>query len=95
MSIIPDSLDTMARKIRAAMPDDLNDLSQDLKKNIRACMDATLARLDLVTREEFETQRELIARLSERVESLVAKLEAAAHADGSMPSGSARKTPKH
>ncbi|EQD76284.1 protein containing DUF526 [mine drainage metagenome] len=84
----------MARKIRAAMPDDLEDLSQDLRKNLRARIDGALTRLDLVTREEFEVQRELLVHITERIESLAAKIEAAGKTTGTADKGSARKNPK-
>ncbi len=90
MSILPDSLDTMARKIREALPDDLEELGQDLKKNLRARVDGALTRLDLVTREEFEVQRELVSRLTERIESLAVQIEATGKTP---PAGAAGRGP--
>ncbi|MHB1543560.1 MAG: accessory factor UbiK family protein [Gammaproteobacteria bacterium] len=66
----------------------------DLKKNFRARLDGALTRLDLVTREEFEAERELVTRLTERVESLAAKIEAAGETTGTTDKRSARKTSK-
>lgn len=72
--------------------DDLNDrlkavLAQspaaDLERNLRAMLGSALTRLDLVSREEFDIQRELLARTRARLEALekqVAELEAAAPA---------------
>ena len=50
----------------------------EIEKNLRALTTSALARLDLVTREEFEIQRELLARAREklaRLEARVAELE--------------------
>lgn len=51
----------------------------DIEKNVKAFMAQGFAKMDLVTREEFDVQRALVDSLRERVESLeaaVAKLEA-------------------
>lgn len=70
--------------------DDINDrlkavLAQspaaDLERNLRALLGSALTRLDLVSREEFDIQRELLARTRSRLEALekqVAGLESAA-----------------
>lgn len=53
----------------------------DLEKNLRAMLSGWFARLDLVSREEFDIQREVLARARARLEELerkVAELEAAA-----------------
>jgi BMFP domain-containing protein YqiC len=96
MATLSDSLDSVLCKIRQALPDDLEDLGRDLRKNLRARMNGALSRLDLVTREEFEAQRELATRLSERIEALTARLEEMGGRDksetGEAPS---RKTPRH
>ncbi len=50
----------------------------DVEKNMRAALEALVARLDLVTREEFEVQRAVLARtraLVEQLERQVAELE--------------------
>jgi len=46
----------------------------DLEKNLRALLASALGRLDLVTREEFDVQREVLARTRARLEKLEAKL---------------------
>ncbi len=50
----------------------------DIERNVRAMLNQTFQRLDLVTREEFDIQAEMLARLRERVAQLertVARLE--------------------
>ena len=39
-----------------------NSPAADLEKNLRVLLQSTFARLDLVTREEFDVQREVLAR---------------------------------
>jgi len=53
--------------------------AKDLEKNVRALLSSALARLDLVSREEYEIQSQVLARAREKLaalESRVAELEA-------------------
>jgi hypothetical protein len=53
--------------------------AKDLEKNARALLASGFSKLDLVTREEFEVQREVLARTREKLVELehrVARLEA-------------------
>lgn len=52
---------------------------RDIEKNARAMLGGALGKLDLVTREEFEVQREVLAHAREKLaelEARVAELEA-------------------
>jgi len=46
----------------------------DLERNVKAFMGQTFQRMDLVTREEFDIQVELVDRMRRRVEALEARL---------------------
>ncbi|MBI4193720.1 MAG: accessory factor UbiK family protein [Betaproteobacteria bacterium] len=46
----------------------------DLEKNLRAMLTSLFSRLDLVTREEFDVQREVLARTRQKLTDLEAKL---------------------
>jgi hypothetical protein len=50
--------------------------AKDLEKNARALLSSMFARLDLVTREEFDVQREVLARTRTRLEALEARVAA-------------------
>jgi ubiquinone biosynthesis accessory factor UbiK len=53
--------------------------AKDIEKNLRALLASFFARLDLVTREEFDVQARLLARSREQLsalESQIAELEA-------------------
>ena len=47
---------------------------RDIEKNMRAMLAATFARLDLVTRQEFDVQSEVLARTREKLDQLEARL---------------------
>lgn len=46
----------------------------DLEKNVRALFTSALSRLDLVTREEYDVQREVLSRTREKLAQLEAKV---------------------
>lgn len=48
--------------------------ARDLEKNLRAGMAAWLSKLDLVTREEFDVQSQVLARTREKLQELEARL---------------------
>lgn len=52
---------------------------QDVEKNVKAVLSTAFSKLDLVTREEFDVQREVLARTRAKLEALetrIAELEA-------------------
>lgn len=48
--------------------------ARDLEKNLRATLTALFAKLDLVTREEFDVQAQVLARTREKLAELEARL---------------------
>ena len=55
--------------------------AKDIEKNVKAMMMAMFARLDLVTREEFEVQRKVLERTREKLDAIEAQLAQMAMAD--------------
>ena len=75
----PKILDDITKRVTGAMPPAAKALQQDLEKNLRAAIQSVFARLDLVTREEFDVQSKVLARSRAKLEQLekqVAALEA-------------------
>jgi len=67
--------DDISASIREAMA---RSPARDIDKNMRAALASALGRLDLVTREEFDIQKQVLARTREKLEALemrVAELE--------------------
>ena len=50
--------------------------ARDVEKNLKASLTAWLSRLDLVTREEFDVQAQVLARTREKLAELEARIEA-------------------
>ena len=71
-----ESIENLASKLAESVPESLRSMREDLEKNFRAVLRASLSKLDLVTREEFEVQEAVLARTREKLEALEKKLEA-------------------
>jgi len=48
--------------------------ARDVEKNLRAALAGLFARMDLVTREEFDVQAQVLARTREKLQALEARL---------------------
>ena len=72
----PKLFDDLSKRVAAGLPQGLQALQGDIERNMRSGLEAALARLNLVTREEFDVQRAVLARTRERLEALVRDLEA-------------------
>ncbi len=64
-------LDELQGKLDALLADTP---AKDLQRNLKALLAQQFARLDLVTREEFDTQTKVLARTREKLEALEARL---------------------
>ncbi len=68
-------LDEIARKISAAIPDDLKSAKHNFEKNARVAVEGVLQRLDLVTREEFDVQAQMLSKSQLRVKELERRIQ--------------------
>lgn len=66
----PKAIDDIASKLTAAIPPGLNNLKEDMEKNFHAILQGGLGKLDLVTREEFEVQKAVLAKTRSKLEAL-------------------------
>jgi BMFP domain-containing protein YqiC len=71
-------IDEFMQNVANALPAGLLDMKQDVEDNVRSAMTGAFAKLDLVTREEFDVQSQVLLRTREKLEALeklVADLE--------------------
>ena len=68
------TIEDLARKLAESLPESLRAVRDDIEANFRSALKAGLARLDLVTREEFEVQEAVLARTREKLEALEERL---------------------
>jgi BMFP domain-containing protein YqiC len=66
----PKAIDDIANSLASAIPPGLNNLKDDLEKTFQAVLQGALGKLDLVTREEFEVQKMVLAKTRSKLEDL-------------------------
>lgn len=66
----------LAATLARAVPTSLRGLRGELEGNFRALLQANLERLDLVSRERFETQAALLLRTQKRLAALEKRMQA-------------------
>lgn len=77
----PKFIDDLSHRLHAALPEGVRTLQQDVDRNLRAAVQAALARLDVVTREEFDVQATVLKRTREKLAALEARLAELEKAD--------------
>lgn len=73
------TFDDLAKKITELLPGNLSQIQQDVESSIRALLQNTLSKMNLVTREEFDVQAALLERTREKLEALQNKLDELSH----------------
>ena len=66
--------DDITNKISDLFPGDLSQLQGDFESNIKAALQSGLTKMNLVTREEFDTQAALLVRTREKLDHLEQQL---------------------
>ncbi len=69
-------LDDLARNLSKLTPPGIDTIQQDLERNFRTALQNTFSRLNLVSREEFDVQSEVLARTRTRLEALEQQIKA-------------------
>lgn len=72
----PRFLEDLAKRLSEAMPPQLAALKNDVEANFKSVLQSALARLELVTRQEFDVQAGVLARTREKLTALEARLAA-------------------
>ncbi|WP_262963753.1 ubiquinone biosynthesis accessory factor UbiK [Methylobacter psychrophilus] len=72
----PKAIDDIANRLASAIPPGLNNLKEDLEKTFNAILQGALGKLDLVTREEFEVQKMVLAKTRSKLEDLEKRVSA-------------------
>ena len=66
----PKFIEQLTAGIASALPSGADQTQADLARNVRAAVSSILARMDLVTREEFDAQTAVLARTREKLEAM-------------------------
>ncbi|EKY3119188.1 accessory factor UbiK family protein [Cronobacter turicensis] len=74
--IDPKKIEQIARQVHESMPKGIREIGEDVEKKIRQVLQAQLSRLDLVSREEFDVQTQVLLRTREKLTALEQRLTA-------------------
>ena len=69
------ALDDLARRLAEAVPASWRGLGRDLESNFKAVLQARLAKLDLVSRNEFDVQAAVLARTQAALAAMETRLK--------------------
>ena len=68
-------LDELARRLAESVPPSVRAFARDLESNFKAVLQAQLAKLDLVTRQDFDVQAAILERTQGKLTALEARLK--------------------
>jgi hypothetical protein len=72
----PKLLDDISRRLAENLPRGVQNLQDDLQRNLRTGVESALSKLNLVTREEFEIQQAVLLRTREKLKALEERVTA-------------------
>ncbi len=68
-------IDDLANRLANAVPPGVKSLQDDLERNFRGLLQSGFAKLDLVTREEFDVQTRVLERTRQKLTALEQELQ--------------------
>ena len=69
------NIEDIGKRIKDIMPNSLKTSKDEVQKTLKSGADGFLQKLDLVTREEYEVQLELLNKCYEKIDELEKKIE--------------------
>ncbi|MFD2179794.1 ubiquinone biosynthesis accessory factor UbiK [Veronia pacifica] len=72
----PKKLEKVVRQIQDSMPTPVKELGADVEKKVREVIQAQLEKLDVVSREEFDVQTQVLLRTRQKLTEMEQKMEA-------------------
>ncbi|CAG9426763.1 ubiquinone biosynthesis accessory factor UbiK [Providencia alcalifaciens] len=72
----PKKIEQVARQIQGALPKGVRDLGEDFDKKLRSLLQSQLGKLDLVSREEFDIQTQVLLRTREKLMKMEQRVSA-------------------
>ena len=69
------SLDELARRLAESVPESVKAFGRDIEGNFKAILQAQLAKLDLVTRQDFDVQSAILQRTQTKLADLEARVK--------------------
>jgi BMFP domain-containing protein YqiC len=72
----PKQLDELTQRLSNLIPQGVKNMQTDIEKNIRTILQSAFAKMDLVTREEFDVQTAVLERTRAKLEALEKQVSA-------------------
>lgn len=72
----PKKIEDIAKQIGNVIPPQVRQFADDIEAKVKQVLQAKLADLDFVSREEFDVQRQVLLRMREKVEAMEQQLAA-------------------
>lgn len=72
----PKQFDDLAKKLFSSLPSSVQNFEQEIEQKFKEILQAAFARIDLITREEFDVQTKVLARTREKLEALQTQVDA-------------------
>tara|TARA_B100000900_G_C20397019_1_gene641079 strand:+ start:109 stop:330 length:222 start_codon:yes stop_codon:yes gene_type:complete len=70
-----DKLKGLIESILGLLPKNTDEIKDDVKDNIKILLNDYLRRIDVVTREEFDIQKEVLAKTRKKLDELEVKIK--------------------
>lgn len=70
----PKNLESIAQQLHSVLPQPLKNIGSDLEEKFKQILQAQLSKLDVVTREEFDVQSQVLLRTREKLNELEKRL---------------------
>ena len=70
----PQKLDEFAKRLGDLLPESASQMQSEIEKNMKAGLQGVVQKMDLVTREEYEVQREILTRTREKLDKMEQRL---------------------
>lgn len=69
-------LEELAKSLFSTLPSSLKNLEHDIQEQFKDILQTAFARMDLVTRDEFDIQIKVLARTREKIDALQSQVTA-------------------
>ncbi|MEH8031430.1 ubiquinone biosynthesis accessory factor UbiK [Gallibacterium anatis] len=72
----PKKIEEIIQQVQNNLPQGIKDIGNDVESKLKQVLQAQLAKLDVVTREEFDIQTQVLLRTREKLTALEARVDA-------------------
>ena len=72
----PKKIEEIIQQVQNNLPQGIKDIGNDVESKLKQVLQAQLAKLDVVTREEFDVQTQVLLRTREKLTALEARFDA-------------------